>query len=280
MTRIACVSMLFFSLLSPVWGARAEGFTEGTFTTSDNLSIHYIQLGESGSYVVLIHGFTGSAKGTWVANGVAEALAAKHRVVAIDCRGHGESDKPHDPDRYGGDRMTQDVIELMDHLSIQQAHIHGYSMGGGITARLMAKIPDRMLSAALGGSGVRETDELLATQAAALDPEGTDPQQEAALAALRDRSNRDDEAFEALRSGRRAVPPAGPELDLTSIRFPVLAINGEFDRPYSKTHRMWRQLPDFRNVVLAGKSHNTAVNAGFIPPEYAETLIQFFGAAE
>src|SRR5690349_2862402 len=68
--------------------------TEGTFTASDGVKIHYLEAGQ-GTPVVLVHGYTGSAQGNWFSNGVAEALAARHRVVAIDCRGHGQSDKPH-----------------------------------------------------------------------------------------------------------------------------------------------------------------------------------------
>ena len=69
------------------------------FTTSDGIKIHYMQLGDEGSYVVLIHGYTGSAEGNWFRNGIAEALARNHRVVAIDCRNHGRSDKPQ---QFGG----------------------------------------------------------------------------------------------------------------------------------------------------------------------------------
>ncbi len=272
------VSTLIVAVLTVA--AWAADYTEGTFDASDGVELHYIQLGESGSHVVLIHGYTGSAEGTWIANGVAEALAGHHRVVAIDCRAHGKSGKPHDPAKYGGDRMAEDVVELLDHLDIEKAHVHGYSMGGGITARLMAMIPERIISAVLGGSGVRERDDIFAEHATALDPVGTDPEQEKALAVLRGRSNRDEDAFAALREGRRANPSSSPELDLSTIDFPVMAINGEFDRPHSKTHRMWRELNDFRNVVLPGKAHNTAVNAGFIPPEYAESLIKFFGSAD
>jgi len=52
-----------------------------------------IQIGQ-GTPVILIHGYTGSTEGNWFANGVADALAKNHRVVAIDCRNHGKSDKP------------------------------------------------------------------------------------------------------------------------------------------------------------------------------------------
>src|SRR5262249_39083839 len=135
--------------------------TDGYFTTSDGVKIHYIEAGKktaTGAPVILIHGYTGTARGNWFTNGVADALAGKHWVVAIDCRGHGKSDKPHDASKYGP-RMSQDVIELMDHLKIDKAHVHGYSMGGMITGQLLAKHPERLLTAAFGGSGVPEVDD-------------------------------------------------------------------------------------------------------------------------
>ena len=55
----------------------------------------------------------------------------------------------------------------------------------------------------------------------------------------------------------------------------MLAINGEFDRPYAKTFRMWRELDDFTNVILPGKSHLTAIAAPFIPKQYVESLVRF-----
>ena len=98
-------------------------------TTTDGIKIHYFELGGSGSPVILIHGYTANAEGKWIKPNIAQTLAARHRVIAIDARGHGRSDKPHDPAKYGP-RMAADVIELMDQLKIPKAHIHGYSMGG------------------------------------------------------------------------------------------------------------------------------------------------------
>ena len=54
-------------------------------------------------------------------------------------------------------------------------------------------------------------------------------------------------------------------LDLTKIRFPVMAINGEFERPLAKTRRLWRELDDFTNLVLPDKGHLSAVMKSFIP---------------
>src|SRR6185369_7438421 len=128
--------------------------TSGFFTASDGVKIHYLTAGTTGSWVVLIHGYMDSAQRMWFTTGIAPALAKNHRVVAIDNRNHGESDKP----QPNGTGRVQDVIELMDHLKIQKAHIHGYSMGGGMVGQLLALIPDRFITAGFGGSGLGETD--------------------------------------------------------------------------------------------------------------------------
>ncbi len=54
--------------------------------------------------------------------------------------------------------MAADVIELMDQLRLQKAHIHGYSMGGSILTQILAKHQDRVITAIYGGSGPQETD--------------------------------------------------------------------------------------------------------------------------
>lgn len=244
---------------------------DGTFTASDGVKIHYLEAG-TGSPVVLIHGYTGTAKGNWFSNGVAEALARNHRVVAIDCRGHGQSEKPHDPAKYGP-QMAKDVLEMMDHLKVEKAHVHGYSMGGFIVTQLLATAHQRFVTASYGGSGVPEVEEQYKTQVPQDDP-GKDPQEAEASSKLQSSPDRDNEALAAVRQypwkeGQR------PTVDLTKIKIPVLAINGQFDGPSAKTHRMQRELANFRAVVLPGKSHLTAIMAGYIPPLYIDSLVKF-----
>ena len=125
---------------------------------------------------------------------------------------------------------------------------------------------------------MREEDEALAAQAAALDPKGVDPQQEAGRAKLAARAERDDAALKAVQDGRIARPSTAPPLDLTAIDFPVLAVNGEFDAPVSKTQRMARELKDFRAVILPGHGHNTVTTAGFTPRLYIDTVAGFIRA--
>jgi pimeloyl-ACP methyl ester carboxylesterase len=254
------------------------------FTTKDGVKIHYLVQGK-GTPVILIHGYTGSAEGNWFRNGIAQALAVNLMVVALDCRNHGKSDKP----VANGPGRAEDVIELMDHLKIAKAHFHGYSMGGGIVGRLMALVPERFLTAGFGGSGIPEVDPDWQKKLPP-DKEGRDPQEGEASRLLRIRRAMDlgKSREEAQKLAATPAPPrpplpvtaqpAGPKLDLSKITFPVLAINGEFDRPNAKTHRMKRELKDFTNVILPGKSHLTAIAAPYMPKEYLESVVKFINA--
>jgi pimeloyl-ACP methyl ester carboxylesterase len=273
--------------LTPAAALAQEKPASAFFTTSDGVKIHYLVKGK-GTPVVLIHGYTGSAEGNWFRNGIADALAKTHMVVALDCRNHGKSDKPDGPTGRG---KAEDVVELMNHLKIQKAHLHGYSMGGAIVGRLMALIPDRIITAGFGGSGIPEVDPEWRAKVPP-DKEGRDPQEDEASRNLRIRramdlgmSREDAEKAAAKLAAAPPSPPAAPagggtapaplQIDLTKITFPVMAVNGEFDRPIAKTHRLWRELRNFTNVVLPGKSHLTAIAAPYMPPEYPESVVRF-----
>jgi pimeloyl-ACP methyl ester carboxylesterase len=75
--------------------------------------------------------------------------------------------------------------------------------------------------------------------------------------------------------GRPAAPaPAAP--DLSRLDVPIIAINGAFDSPFSKTHRLWRESRVFENVILPGKTHLTAIAVGGpMPPQYVEAMARF-----
>src|SRR6202008_797615 len=145
-------------------------------------------------------------------------LAKNHRVVAIDCRGHGKSEKPHDVAKYGK-QMFKDVLELMDYLKIDKAHVHGYSMGGFIVSQLLVIAPDRFITASFGGSGVPEVEEQYKNQVPKDDP-GPDPQEKEASATLQSNPERDAEALAAVRAGWN--PADRGAIDLSKIKIPVL----------------------------------------------------------
>ena len=96
---------------------RAQSALEDKFFDSKGVTIRYVDVGR-GEPVVLVHGFSSSVEGNWGAPGVIAALEKDFRVVALDCRGHGKSDKPHDAAAYGNE-MVEDVARLLDHLGIR-----------------------------------------------------------------------------------------------------------------------------------------------------------------
>ncbi|MDX1797513.1 MAG: alpha/beta hydrolase [Candidatus Lokiarchaeia archaeon] len=119
------------------------------FFTNDRIKIYYEIEGE-GPPVVMIHGFASSLEGTWKHTNWIETLKDNYRVILLDCRGHGKSDKPHGNSDYG-QKMNDDIIKLMEHLSIDKANFFGYSMGAALTFRLLVTNPEIIISAILGG---------------------------------------------------------------------------------------------------------------------------------
>ena len=122
----------------------------------DGLRLAYFDEGDpAGDPVLLIHGFASSANVNWVHPGWLKTLGeGGYRVIAIDNRGHGASDKPHDPDAYYPPVMAGDAVALLNHLGIAEAHVMGYSMGARISAFLAMAHPERVRSLVFGGLGI------------------------------------------------------------------------------------------------------------------------------
>jgi pimeloyl-ACP methyl ester carboxylesterase len=130
--------------------AAAQRVASGIFD-ANGVKIHYVTAGQ-GEPVILIHGLESDALINWRLPGIFRDLAQDHRVLALDLRGHGGSDKPRDENAYGLELM-EDVVRLLDNLKIAKAHVVGYSLGGMVAFKLIAKHPDRVLSASIGGMG-------------------------------------------------------------------------------------------------------------------------------
>lgn len=126
------------------------------FTTSDGVAIAY-DFDDSAPAdlppVVLQHGFAVSAQLNFGGPGLIDALAdADRQTLAIDARGHGDSDKPEDPARMGEARMARDTRELLEHLGVEQYDLIGYSMGAVVSV-LLASADERVRRMVIGGVG-------------------------------------------------------------------------------------------------------------------------------
>jgi pimeloyl-ACP methyl ester carboxylesterase len=124
------------------------------FTTSDGISLAYdiddfTDPWRRAPTVLLLHAAMGSARRYfgWVPH-----LARDYRVVRLDLRGHGKSQVPPAGQSLGLDRLVADVVELLDHLGCDNAHVVGNSAGGYLGQQLAMNIPSRVRSLALFGS--------------------------------------------------------------------------------------------------------------------------------
>lgn len=121
---------------------------------SEGFRLAYRQQGE-GEPVLLIHGFASSSWVNWVSPGWFNTLTeAGYRVIAIDNRGHGFSDKSHDPAVYTPEAMADDAANLLAHLGIPTAHVMGYSMGARISAFMAMQHVECVHSLVFGGLGI------------------------------------------------------------------------------------------------------------------------------
>lgn len=244
---------------------------QNQFFISDNVRIRYVDQGQ-GSPVVLIHGYTGTLERHWIDPGVFDSLTKHHRVIALDCRGHGKSSKPFEPKAYGAE-MGRDVIRLLDHLMIRRAHLIGFSMGAMIVGHLLTTNPGRFLTATLvGSSPLRKwtTVESQQAEAAASELEGDSPFRSLILglrpldappptegeirAIAKGLIARNDlKALAAYQRGLAGLIVSDAQLAKVSV--PVLGVVGSLDANAAKVEELKNAIPRFRLVVVEGATH-------------------------
>jgi pimeloyl-ACP methyl ester carboxylesterase len=251
-----------------------------SFKTWDGLEIAYQEWDEAqnGGFppVVLHHGFVASADANWVATGVVDALtAAGRRVIAPDARGHGRSEKPHDPARYGEDRMARDLAVLLDTIATRQIDLVGYSMGA-IVSLLFASTDDRVQRLVIGGvgSGVVEcggvdrravpNDAIVAALTVA-DASQLEVPEAVAFRQLADALGADREALAA-----QAASVYRGEIALERISAPTLLLAGETDPLAIRPRVLADAIPDATLEMLTG-DHIEALG----DPRFRQSIVNF-----
>lgn len=121
------------------------------YADSDGVKIWFEVEGD-GPPLMLVHG-TSSNLNSWRQLGVVDALKADYQLILIDARGHGKSDKPHEPSAYLPEPKSNDMEAILDSLDIETAHYFGYSMGGRIGFDTVMHAPHRLRSLIAGGAG-------------------------------------------------------------------------------------------------------------------------------
>lgn len=122
-TSILAIFLAVACILFPDASWAQEEFKSGHFVTSDGVKLHYLD-GGSGPPLVFVPGWTMPA---WIWEPQLKHFRTTHRVVALDPRGQGSSDKP--AKGYHAARRGRDICELLDHLGGKPAVVVGWSLG-------------------------------------------------------------------------------------------------------------------------------------------------------
>jgi len=229
---------------------------------SDGVRLHYEVHGpERGTPIVLVHGFASDYRLNWVGSRWQETLTGNgFRIIGLDCRGHGHSDKPHEEAAYTVDVMTGDVVRLLDHVDVAEAAYLGYSMGGRIGLEVVMDHPDRITRAVLGGvgaSGAIEHAEEIA-HAFRIGEPTDDP---IAQTFYKFAAARPDNDLMALAACIRGLRPERHPERLGRIRTPILVAVGERDDIARGAPELIEEIPSARLYTIPNRDHMSAVTA-------------------
>jgi len=240
------------------------------FADNKGVKIHY-ELEGQGPPLVFMHGFTGSLN-DWRMYGYTTELSKDYKLVLIDARGHGQSDKPNDARDYQPEHFAADIIAVTDALKIKKAFYFGYSMGGRVGFSSIARYNlDRFYCLVLGGKspygyGTEAKKEAVRVRLASLE-KAAKAGNEAYVAYLEKRDGK------ALSQKRKAEVMASdlhalvavqkafidwPDADdlVPKMKLPCLLFSGEEDEDFPVIKKTAAMLPDARFFSLPGLSHS------------------------
>ncbi len=243
---------------------------------SDSVEIAFDDVGQ-GEPILLIHGFASNGRVNWVDTGWVKTLVdGGFRVITMDNRGHGESEKLYNPDLYSAAEMAEDARRLLDHLEIPRAHVMGYSMGARIAAFLTIAHPSRIGAAVFAGlasrmiTGVGGGPEIAKALEAASLLDVTDVEARV-FRVFAEQTRGDLKALAAcIKSSRVKIT----EKMLATIRVPVLVVVGENDDVAGEIGPLLAAIPGATGVTLPKRNHMNAVGDKL----YKEAVLTFLGA--
>lgn len=221
-----------------------------------------------------------------MATGWVEALQSERQVIALDVRGHGESDRPLRQGLYSYRTMAHDVLNLMDAFGISKADFMGYSMGAFMGAYLLGHHTERFTSMILAGIG-DETEASIAIVgiiaealrvedvSAITNPIGVAYRRFVDRDPRNDRTGREALALAALQMWPEGFPIELGGPGLSEVGIPVLIVNGAADSPYIDTDQdLAAAIPGAQLVTIPDQDHLGAVT----DPLFKDKVLAFLEA--
>jgi pimeloyl-ACP methyl ester carboxylesterase len=218
------------------------------FFDSAGATIHYLDQG-NGNLAVLIHSMASNLHHSWVDTGWIDHLRQNYRVIALDCRGHGLSEKSYDPDFYTADKMADDVVRLLDHLGVPRTLVAGHSMGSSV---------ERMLKDVTGFTltlNPQDIERLVETLNAD-DPASCTDQAALFIRSFCEKNGNDPKALAAFSLHRR---PDVVREELAAIRAPVLIMAGTRDSIVQGVDELVGSIPGAKMMKREGRTHLDAL---------------------
>lgn len=256
-------------LLLSTFSLFAQPATEGHYYTSFDSTKIYYEVKGNGYPVLLIHGFSGTGQGLKTCVFYDDLLKAGYKVILIDQRGNGRSDKPHNESAYANDAEAKDIIGLISWLNIKHYDVVGYSRGSIIASRLLV-LDKRLHKLVMGGMGDAYTN-----------PEW--PRRVHAYRALMGDTSLHDvddmvkyihsQHFDelALTLQQKYQPSTSPE-ELSKVKIPVLIIRGTEDKENGSETGLNKLIPNSGLAYVPG-NHNTAIHS----KEFSNCVVKFLG---
>ena len=240
--------------------------------TNRGVGINYRVEGQ-GPYLILQHGVTWNMEG-WARHGYVTALRSHYRLILVDARGHGESDKPHEASAYELSLHVGDIVAVLDALGVPTAHFWGYSMGGWFGFGVAKYAPERVRGLVIGGA--QPYGRSLPAHIDASDPKAflkgmfsgvvnfdtlsADKQEEFL-----------DNDFLAIAAARVARPSL--QEILPTMRMPCFLYSGELDGSLADTQRCAKDIPHATFVSFPHLNHpETFYRADLVLPPVMKFL--------
>jgi pimeloyl-ACP methyl ester carboxylesterase len=234
--------------------ASAQKDSQGQYYTSFDGTKIYYEVKGNGYPVVMIHGFTGTSQG-WKSGILYDnLLKAGYKVILLDLRGNGLSDKPHTDIAYANDAEAKDIMGLLNFLNIKKYNIVGYSRGSIIASRLLVLDP-RVNKTVMGGMGDAYTNPNWPRRIHAY------------RALMGDKNLHDvDDMMNYIHSQhfdeqalamQQKYQPSTSKLELSKIKTPVLIIRGTEDKENGSETQLQHMIPGSKLTYVPG-DHNTA----------------------
>ncbi|MEO5582267.1 MAG: alpha/beta hydrolase [Saprospiraceae bacterium] len=264
--KIKTVSFILGIFLSFKTFANSDDSTAGVFTSFDKTKIYYETHGE-GKPILFIHGFT-STGDSWKRSVIYhELLKQNYKIILIDLRGNGKSDKPHIAEAYAGDTEAKDLIGLMKHLKIKSYEAMGYSRGSIILARLLV-YDLHLTKAILGGMGLDFTNPQWPRRVLFWHALAGDTIVES-LAPMIKRI--EDQGLDRIaQSLVQKEQPSTSKESLMKVRIPVLCISGDEDYDNGNAKDLAQLFPKGVFKTVPGKHNGTSGTQA-----YAEEVMKF-----